>query len=138
MTDEDWENLDEQYSQQKEANNAILAAKGAKLKKLKSKAKKCKCGCDMVTVKEKGGKMISKCSCGCGGDIKKGAKGIVAPKPTIATGSVNRPVAPLMDDIDIMFARHENEQVAQANKQIGETFSQRFARERASGAKEFT
>ena len=138
LTDEDWENLDEQYSQQKEANNAILAAKGAKLKKLKSKAKKCKCGCDMVTVKEKGGKMISKCSCGCGGDIKKGAKGIVAPKPTIATGSVNRPVAPIMDEIDIMFARHENEQVAQANKQIGETFSQRFARERASGAKEFT
>ena len=138
LTDEDWTNLDEQYSQQKESNDAMLAAKGAKLKKLKNKAKKCKCGCDMVTVKEKGGKMISKCSCGCGGNIKKGAKGIVAPEPTIATGSVNRPVAPLMNDIDIMFARHEKAQLATDSKQKEETFSQRFARERASGAKEFT
>ena len=137
MTDEDWTNLDEQYSQQKESNDAMLAAKGAKLKKLKNKAKKCKCGCDMVTVKEKGGKMISKCSCGCGGNIKKGAKGIVAPKPAIA-GNVTKPSAPILSEVDANIQRALNEQLATDSKQIGETFSQRFARERASGAKEFT
>ena len=147
LTDEDWENLDEQYSQQKESNEAILAAKGAKLKKLKSKVKKCKCGCDMVTVKEKGGKMISKCSCGCGGNIKKGARGIVTPKPETRTitstkptiaGNITKPSAPISDEIDISIQRALNEQLATDSKQIGETFSQRFARERASGAKEFT
>lgn len=148
LTDEDWANLDEQYSQQKESNEAILAAKGAKLKKLKSKAKKCKCGCDMVTVKEKGGKMISKCSCGCGGDIKKGAKGLVtlrqpvmktitATKPTIA-GSVTRPSEPILSEVDTHIQRGLNQQLATDSKQIGETFKQAFARNRKLGAKEFT
>lgn len=41
-----------------------FAKKGAKLKQLKSKQKRCKCGCVMES-KEKGGKLISKCSCGC-------------------------------------------------------------------------
>lgn len=72
LTDEDWQNLDQQYSQEKASNETVLAAKGAKLKKLK----KCKCGCDMITVKEKGGKMISKCACGCKSEIKKAEKGI--------------------------------------------------------------
>ena len=138
LTDEDWTNLDEQYSQQKESNDAMLAAKGAKLKKLKNKAKKCKCGCDMVTVKEKGGKMISKCSCGCGGNIKKGSKGIVAPKPTIATGSINRPVASIDDRVNTNIQRNLNQQLATDSKQIGETFKQVFARNRKLGSKEFT
>lgn len=147
LTDEDWENLDEQYSQQKESNDAILAAKGAKLKKLKSKAKKCKCGCDMVTVKEKGGKMISKCSCGCGGNIKKGARGIVTPKPETRTitstkptiaGNITKPSAPISDEVDISIQRALNEQLATDSKQIGETFKQAFARNRKLGAKEFT
>lgn len=137
LTDEDWENLYEQYSQQKESNEAILAAKGAKLKKLKSKAKKCKCGCDMVTVKEKGGKMISKCSCGCGGNIKKGSKGIVAPKPTIA-GNITKPSAPILSELDMNVQRALNYQLATDSKQIGETFKQAFARNRKLGAKEFT
>lgn len=148
MTDEDWENLDEQYSQQKESNEAILAAKGAKLKKLKSKAKKCKCGCDMVTVKEKGGKMISKCSCGCGGDIKKGAKGLVTlrqpviktitgSKPTIA-GNITKPSAPILSEVDMNVQRALDHQLATDSKQIGETFKQAFARNRKLGAKEFT
>lgn len=148
LSDEDWDGIDQQYSEQVQDQSTQFAAKGAKLKKLKTTPKKCKCGCDMVTVKEKGGKISSKCSCNCkGGSIKKGRAGLVAPKlnttqlaapkPAIA-GSVNRPVVSIMDDTDMTFARHENAQVAQANKQIRETFSQRFARERASGAKEFT
>lgn len=36
-----------------------------KLKKGKKITKKCKCGCDLITVKESGGKLVSKCSCGC-------------------------------------------------------------------------
>ena len=55
------------------------AKNGAKLEYLKSlnsykkgkkiMKKKCKCGCDMVDVKEAGGKIVSKCACGC--DTKK-------------------------------------------------------------------
>lgn len=46
------------------------AKKGKKLayaKKLRSykKGKKCKCGCDLVLVKEAGGKITQKCACGC-------------------------------------------------------------------------
>jgi hypothetical protein len=60
-------------------NQPIMAAKGAKidylstLRKLKKggKAKKCKCGCDIVEVQERGGKLISKCSCGCDVKTKK-------------------------------------------------------------------
>lgn len=49
-----------------------MAKKGAKLEKLTSfkKATKCKCGCAMVDVKEKGGKISSTCSCKCGGKVK--------------------------------------------------------------------
>ena len=45
------------------------------MKKLKSmkKPKKCKCGCNIVTVKAAGGKMIEKCACGC--ETKKHKKG---------------------------------------------------------------
>lgn len=47
-----------------------MAKKGAKLKKLKkykkgAPIKKCSCGCNMVTTKEAGGKLVSKCECGC-------------------------------------------------------------------------
>ena len=54
-----------------------MAKKGAKLKKLQAlkkspKAKKCVCGCDLVTFKEKGGKLSTKCSCNCkGGKVSK-------------------------------------------------------------------
>ena len=41
--------------------------------KLKKGAKKCKCGCDMITAKADGGKLVSKCACGC--DVKKKEKG---------------------------------------------------------------
>lgn len=47
---------------------AVFAKKGAKLKQLKSKQKRCKCGCKMTSQKE-GGKLVSKCACGC--DTKK-------------------------------------------------------------------
>ena len=41
------------------------------------KSKKCSCGCDLVTKKEKGGKIVQSCACGCkpkfenGGEIQK-------------------------------------------------------------------
>ena len=63
--------------QSQKENNAILAKKGAKLKKLQTlkkspKAKKCACGCDLVTFKEEGGKLSTKCSCNCkGGKVSK-------------------------------------------------------------------
>ena len=63
--------------QSQKENNAILAKKGAKLKKLQAlkkspKAKKCACGCDLITFKEEGGKLSTKCSCNCkGGKVSK-------------------------------------------------------------------
>jgi hypothetical protein len=55
----------------------MTAENGAKLEYLKSlnsykkgkkmQPKKCKCGCDMIDVKDEGGKITSKCSCNCGG-----------------------------------------------------------------------
>lgn len=65
---------------------AVSAKKGAKLDYLislskykkgkKINTKKCKCGCDMINVKEDGGKIVSKCSCNCGGGkVKKKERG---------------------------------------------------------------
>ena len=81
MSDEDWDALDQQYTEQSKASEdqqVISAKKGAKLMKLKSSAKKCKCGCEMITSKAEGGKIVSKCACGCstakkekGGEINK-------------------------------------------------------------------
>ena len=80
MSDEDWDALDQQYTEQSKASEdpVISAKKGAKLMKLKNAAKKCKCGCEMITSKAEGGKLISKCACGCsmakkekGGEINK-------------------------------------------------------------------
>jgi hypothetical protein len=75
LTDEQWEALDKQYkseSAEEAEQEAIMAKKGAKLAKLqaykkgkKVGPKKCSCGCEMVSVKGKGGVMTSKCSCGC-------------------------------------------------------------------------
>lgn len=81
MSDEDWDTLNKQYSEQRSAEaeeKVQYAKKGAKLKKLSAmKSKKCKCGCAMITSKEKGGSLVSKCACGCnvakkedGGEIK--------------------------------------------------------------------
>lgn len=65
-----------------EKSNIISAANGAKLNKLKKlqaikkSVKKCKCGCEMITIKEKGGKMTEQCACNCGGGkLKMKAKG---------------------------------------------------------------
>lgn len=38
---------------------------------------KCGCGCNMVTVKEEGGKMSSKCACNCGGKMKHQKGGVI-------------------------------------------------------------
>jgi len=46
---------------------------------------KCGCGCNMVTVKEEGGKMSSKCACKCGGKIKHQKGGNVIPLKNDAT-----------------------------------------------------
>ena len=79
LADEDWDALDLQYSQeQPQEQQAQYAAKGAKIKKLKSM--KCGCGCNMVTVKEEGGKMSSKCACNCGGKIKHQKGGVIKAK----------------------------------------------------------
>lgn len=76
LSDEEWDALDQQYTEQSKASEdqqVISAKKGAKLMKLKKGAKKCKCGCDMITAKAEGGKLVSKCACGC--DVKKKEKG---------------------------------------------------------------
>ncbi len=76
LSDEEWDALDQQYTEQSKASEdqqVISAKKGAKLMKLKKGAKKCKCGCDMITAKADGGKLVSKCACGC--DVKKKEKG---------------------------------------------------------------
>lgn len=58
--------------------NTQFAAKGAKIKMLKGKTKKCSCGCDIVTRKESGGKLVSKCACGCKSEtVKKALGGLV-------------------------------------------------------------
>lgn len=45
---------------------APKAKNGAKLK-----SKKCSCGCEMVSMKEAGGKIVDKCACNCkGGNLK--------------------------------------------------------------------
>lgn len=73
MTDEEWAQLEEQYIAETQSASAQFAAKGAKLKKLKSggKKKKCSCGCDIISRKV-GGKIVERCSCGC--DTKKVVK----------------------------------------------------------------
>lgn len=50
-----------------------MAKKGAKLKKLKSKQKRCKCGCSME-IHEEGGKITETCTC-CGNKITKHQSG---------------------------------------------------------------
>lgn len=65
-----------------------VAKNGNKLGYLKSlnsykkgKPQKCKCGCDMIDVKEEGGKITTKCSCNCGGGkVKIKEKGGVLDK----------------------------------------------------------
>lgn len=85
LTDEDWVQIENEYTQATSGENTEemktynededidYMKKGAKLKKLQTMkkgkkvgAKKCSCGCDMITTKEKGGKLIYKCACGCG------------------------------------------------------------------------
>ena len=81
LTDEDWNSIEQEYMKvtnnnynEEDLDNEVeMAKKGAKLQKLqaikkgkKIGAKKCSCGCDMITSKAKGGKLIYKCGCGCG------------------------------------------------------------------------
>lgn len=95
LTDEDFDSLDAQEAEkarEEEKEQAILAAKGAKLKKLNAmknkSSKKCKCGCDLVTVKEKGGKITTKCACNCNGAKmkKKEDGGEISNKPVYKCG----------------------------------------------------
>lgn len=68
LTEQDWKSLEEEYNQIVENSQAQKAAKGAKLKKLRSiKKKKCSCGCDLEVKKSAKGGLIEVCSCGCGG-----------------------------------------------------------------------
>ena len=77
LSDEEWANIEKQYSATQASDSAeqtMYAKKGAKLKKLSAmKSKKCKCGCAMITAKEEGGKLSMKCSCGC--SMKKKEEG---------------------------------------------------------------
>jgi hypothetical protein len=77
-----WTKAKELHSGNKAGESVMSAAKGAKLNKLKKLqsmkkgAKKCKCGCEIISVKEKGGKMTDQCACNCGGGkVKMKAKG---------------------------------------------------------------
>ena len=81
LTDEDWDGLDKQYTEQMNTAQTQYAKKGAKLQKLKmgtketkpelmkkgGKKKKCSCGCEVVAKKFKGGKLVDTCGC-CGKD----------------------------------------------------------------------
>lgn len=95
LTDEEWETIGNQYAETQataEEQNIQMAAKGAKLKRLKTqqtkqkqtkapiniktksskmKKRKCTCGCDLVLTKGKGGKLTEVCACGCGGKMNK-------------------------------------------------------------------
>ena len=77
LSDDDWAEIEAQYNEEQSSDEVEMAKKGAKLKKLQAlkkspKAKKCACGCDLVTFKEKGGKLSTKCSCNCkGGKVSK-------------------------------------------------------------------
>jgi len=93
LTDEEWDNLEKEYSSESNSNenqDIAYAQKGAKLKQLKAaskgiafekgttksyartevmkhggKKKKCECGCAVVTKKAKGGQLVDSCNC-CG------------------------------------------------------------------------
>lgn len=80
LNDQDRVKLDEQfasltpeeqqlYIDNFEDDSEIQSAKkGARLdflKSLKKETTKCSCGCEMVSHKEKGGKITMKCACGC-------------------------------------------------------------------------
>lgn len=55
-------------SQVQSAKNGAKLENLKKLQSVKKKVtKKCKCGCEMVDMKEEGGKITSKCACNCGG-----------------------------------------------------------------------
>lgn len=72
LTDDEWAKVEEDYSKETSEEKVQSAKKGAKLNTLKKlrkmkkgSPKKCACGCDLISVKDKGGKIISKCTCGC-------------------------------------------------------------------------
>ena len=84
LTDEDWVNLEQEFSQSSQPVKAKNGAKLDNLKKLKSfkkksETKKCACGCDLISVKEAGGKITTKCACGC--KAKKESGGVLTKKP---------------------------------------------------------
>ena len=74
LSDEEWTKIEQDYSKEEAPKSAKKGAKLDKIKKLQAmkKGKKCKCGCDLVTVKEKGGKVSMKCACGCAPKKQKG------------------------------------------------------------------
>ena len=139
LSDEDWISLEEKYKSAQD-KGIEFAAKGTKLKKLKSSTKKCKCGCDLVTVKEKGGKVVSKCSCGCKPRTKKAQKGMLIQGPKLqVNGIVNKPSAKIEDKSDSLLTR-TIKQIVPAPDQIqmpGKNFKEAFATARASGLKTF-
>lgn len=66
---------------EQEQEQSSYLKQGGKLEYLQSlkkggkmKSKKCSCGCDLVTKKEKGGKMIQSCACGCKPKLENGGK----------------------------------------------------------------
>jgi hypothetical protein len=84
--DEFWKKAADLYNQQAAESKITSAKFGTKFNKIKllqefkkggkSSKKKCKCGCELVSVKEKGGKMVEQCACNCGGGkVKMKAKG---------------------------------------------------------------
>ena len=73
LSDDDWAEIEAQYNEEQSSDEVEMAKKGAKLKKLQEfkkgakmgKKKKCACGCDLITKKEKGGTIVDTCTC-CG------------------------------------------------------------------------
>ena len=73
LSDDDWAEIETQYNEEQSSDEVEMAKKGAKLKKLQEfkkgakmgKKKKCACGCDLITKKEKGGTLVDECTC-CG------------------------------------------------------------------------
>ena len=94
LSDDDWAEIEAQYNEEQSSDEVEMAKKGAKLKKLKEfkkgakmgKKKKCACGCDLISKREKGGTIVDVCTC-CGSTHKFQYGGILFNEEAIANPS---------------------------------------------------
>ena len=121
--------LQDMFEEPSEEDEAIFAKKGAKLQKLLSFKKrgstKCKCGCNLVRSKEKGGKIVSKCACGCKSSLQEGGKTPKnnlliknTQKKVLKNENLEEPIDETVDFTEYLEAREEdkNKIALQSNK----------------------